>query len=63
MRIMMILLLLIGCSKYEKRCSKITSVGGCNRHGRCGVMYEDGGISTEKFPVVGMQDCYYIEPN
>lgn len=34
--------------------SKIKTIGGCDRHGRCGVMLEDGTqLVYAKHPVVG----------
>jgi hypothetical protein len=46
------------CLKKEVKIIK--TVGGCNEAGRCGVMYEDGTIGQEYFPVVGAKgdnDC------
>lgn len=31
----------------------VKEVGGCNRDGRCGVLYSDGSSGDERFPVVG----------
>lgn len=62
MRLLLSLLLLVGCSVPEvvKVCRKIKAVGGCDRKGECGVLLEDDSLSTMYFPVVGGTKCVAV---
>lgn len=50
-------------SAYEEsrplQCSKVISVGGCEKHGHCGVMLENGNRTQLKLPVPGQEHCWH----
>lgn len=45
---------------YKKVCTEykvVTSVGGCDNRGLCGVTYTDGSVGREILPSVGQRVC------
>jgi hypothetical protein len=59
MRILIILLLVTSCGcicKEEDLVYKtVKSIGGCDKSGYCGVMFEDGTSGRKSYPIVGMK--------
>jgi hypothetical protein len=46
------------CSKgVPTNCSRVASVGGCDRFGKCGVTLDNGDVRTEFYPTVGQTSC------
>lgn len=44
-----------------EKCSKVKTVGGCDRLGQCGVILENGREQISYYPVVGKTICYHKE--
>jgi hypothetical protein len=48
------------CVRHPIECvetKRVKMVGGCDRWGECGVMYEDGSFGSTKIPTVGQSVC------
>lgn len=53
--------LLAGCKNYCPTTKIVKAVGGCNKLGHCGVMYEDGYSEEDvRQPVVGQTRTVYV---
>lgn len=41
------------CIQYEK----VAQIGGCDRHGECGVQFSNGDTGIRRYPVLGEEYC------
>lgn len=52
-----LLLVLMSCSRVCVESTTVVKVGGCDKWGECGVIYANGTVSTEYYPVEGETVC------
>jgi hypothetical protein len=51
---------LLGCSEPKRECIEskmVLNVGGCDKYGQCGVLFEDETGGVIEYPVVGARYC------
>lgn len=53
MKYLILMLLLIGCSKKCDVITKVIDIGGCDRDGLCGVVLENGKRGRLSYPTIG----------
>lgn len=41
------------CDKWTHHVNIVKTIGGCDKHGQCGVEYESGATGVEVYPTTG----------